>query len=339
MDWYADTSGVGDIILPVWAKKMVISAEAGASATGTVWFDSFVFRGRGGWAGQAWNAFVDADSGWVYWIAPNGGSDGESLFDSSGVTDGQAHNGAYSLKMTAPVGRADGECVFISETIPIPANSKGKKYMLSVWMMTDNIIPDSVFNAECALGFTWTWHSKMFEDNGGWNEVQGADFRFALKDEETGWTQYNALMEVPDDAVEAVSLRSRSWHKWTGDSWWDDFEMVEVLSVVTSVDEDDPVVEGGIPVDYALHQNYPNPFNPSTTITYAVPTAGMIGLDIYNVLGQKVRTLLHEVRPAGTWQTVWNGMDDTGKLVPSGIYFYRLSSSDVSITKKMMLLK
>jgi flagellar hook assembly protein FlgD len=65
----------------------------------------------------------------------------------------------------------------------------------------------------------------------------------------------------------------------------------------------------------------------------------MIGLEIYNVLGQKVRTLLNEVRTAGTWQAVWNGTDDTGNLVPSGIYFYRLSSPDVSITKKMMLLK
>ncbi|MGB6648436.1 MAG: T9SS type A sorting domain-containing protein, partial [Bacteroidota bacterium] len=152
-------------------------------------------------------------------------------------------------------------------------------------------------------------------------------------------TRYTAIMEVPRDDAAAVSIRSRAWHKWTGLSYWDDFEMLEVLSVITSVDEDDLLVDGTVPLDYALHQNYPNPFNPSTTITYDVPSAGLIGLEIYNVLGQKVRTLLNEVRTAGTWQAVWNGTDDGGNLVPSGIYFYRLSSSDVSITKKMMLLK
>jgi hypothetical protein len=242
-DWYADTNGVGTVNLPTTAVKLLISAEAGASATGTVWFDSFIFQGRAGaWAGQNWNGFVDASEGWQYWIAPSGGNDGKSLFGASGVTDEQAHSGTYSLKMTADVGRDDGECVFFTETIPIPLNSMGKKYMLSVWMMTDSIIVDSVFNAESALGYTWTWHTKMFEDGGGWNEVAGADFRFALKDESTGWTKYNALMEVPQDDVAAVSIRSRSWHKWTGDSWWDDFEMVEVLSVITSVEEDDPLV-------------------------------------------------------------------------------------------------
>jgi len=139
--------------------------------------------------------------------------------------------------------------------------------------------------------------------------------------------------------VTAVSIRSRSWHKWTGNSYWDDFEMVEVLSAVTSVDEDDPVAGGTIPEAYALRQNYPNPFNPSTTIIYELPTAGMITLEVYNILGQLVRTLVNEVQTAGTWKVVWNGMDEAGDLVPSGIYFYRLSTPDVSITQKMMLLK
>jgi hypothetical protein len=179
----------------------------------------------------------------------------------------------------------------------------------------------------------------MFEDGGGWNEFTGADLRFALKDQQTDWTRYTAIMEVPRDDAAAVSIRSRAWGKWTGDSWWDDFEMVEVLSAVTSVDGDDPVVAGTVPEAYALHQNYPNPFNPSTTITYEVPSVGMIGLEVYNILGQKVRTLLHEAQTAGTWKVVWDGTNDAGNLVPSGIYFYRLSAPDVSITKKMMLLK
>ena len=339
-DWYADTNGVGTVNLPVKAVKLLISAEAGASATGTAWFDTFIFVGRAGaWAGQNWNGFVDADQGWQYWFAPVGGNDGQTVFGASGVTDEQAHSGTYSLKMSADVGRADGEGLFFTETIPIPLNSTGKKYMLSVWMMTDSIIVDSVFNAESALGFTWTWHTKMFEDGGGWNEFTGADLRFKLTDETTGWTRYTAIMEVPRDDAAAVSIRSRAWHKWPGLSYWDDVEMLEVRSVITSVDEDDLLVDGTVPLDYALHQNYPNPFNPSTTITYDVPSAGLIGLEIYNGLGQKVRTLLNEVRTAGTWQAVWNGTDDGGNLVPSGIYFYRLNAAGKSATAKMVMMK
>jgi hypothetical protein len=138
-DWYADTNGVGTVILPTKAVKMMVSAEAGANATGTAWFDTFIFVGRAGvWAGQNWNGFVDADQGWQYWFAPVGGNDGQSVFGACGVTDEQAHSGTYSLKMTADVGRDVGEGVFFTETIPIPLNSTGKKYMLSVWMKTQH---------------------------------------------------------------------------------------------------------------------------------------------------------------------------------------------------------
>ncbi|HLP18476.1 MAG TPA: hypothetical protein VK470_19615, partial [Bacteroidota bacterium] len=69
-DWYADTNAVGSVILPRKATKMLMSAEGGPNATGTVWFDNFIFVGRTDWAGQNWNGFADADSGWQYWIAP-----------------------------------------------------------------------------------------------------------------------------------------------------------------------------------------------------------------------------------------------------------------------------
>jgi hypothetical protein len=105
-DWYADTNAAGSVILPKDAYKLIISAEAGANATGTVWFDDFIQVGRGGaWAGQNWNGFVDADSGWQYWIAPNGGNDGLTNFPASGVTTEQARTGTSSLKIAASPGR------------------------------------------------------------------------------------------------------------------------------------------------------------------------------------------------------------------------------------------
>jgi hypothetical protein len=340
-DWYADTNGVATVNLPVDAVKLLISAEGGANATGTVWFDTFIFVGRAGaWAGQNWNGFVDAGEGWQYWISPGGGNDGQSNFGASGVTQEEKRTGNSSLKIVALPGRGDGEAVFFTETIPIPPNSMGKKYLLSAWVMTKDIIRDSVFNAECQLGYTWTWHTKMFADGGGWNENAGADFRFTLKDNSTGWTQYAAVMEVPNNEAQAVSIRARSWHMWTGVSYWDDFTMNDVLSGVVSVDGKNPIVDmSGIPTQVRLHRNYPNPFNPSTIISYDVPTAGSVKIEIFNILGQSVRTLVNTDQIPGTWKVEWNGTNDRGTVVPSGVYFVRFSASGVSLTGKMLLAK
>ncbi|MDD3536531.1 MAG: FlgD immunoglobulin-like domain containing protein, partial [Candidatus Cloacimonetes bacterium] len=89
-----------------------------------------------------------------------------------------------------------------------------------------------------------------------------------------------------------------------------------------------------------LQQNYPNPFNPSTTIQYSLPKAARLRLDIFNVKGQLVKTLVNGEMPAGTHSIVWNGRDMKNKAVATGVYFYRISSpKEGSITKKMMLMK
>ncbi len=93
------------------------------------------------------------------------------------------------------------------------------------------------------------------------------------------------------------------------------------------------------PLPFTLKQNYPNPFNPSTTISYHLKKEAKIELSIYNIKGQKVKTLVSEIQPSGEHQIVWNGHDQQGKAVSSGIYFYKLSSNDKSITRKMMLIK
>ena len=94
-----------------------------------------------------------------------------------------------------------------------------------------------------------------------------------------------------------------------------------------------------MPTDYALEQNVPNPFNPSTTIQYRLPEAGEVQLVIYNLLGQEVRTLVQESMDAGFHSVVWDGMDEFGKQVASGIYIYRLSVTDFTQVQRMMLLK
>ena len=94
-----------------------------------------------------------------------------------------------------------------------------------------------------------------------------------------------------------------------------------------------------IPTEYTLHANYPNPFNPSTVIRYAVPQAGEVRLEIYNVAGQRVRTLVSTVQQPGHYEAVWDARNESGTTVASGIYVYRLASGTFAQTRKMLLLK
>lgn len=96
---------------------------------------------------------------------------------------------------------------------------------------------------------------------------------------------------------------------------------------------------GQVPREYSLSQNYPNPFNANTQIRFALPKAGHATLEIYNTLGQKAITLVDGYLAAGVKIVSWDGRDNRGAAVPSGIYFYRLHSQDFVQTKKMLLIK
>nr|MBN2278929.1 T9SS type A sorting domain-containing protein [candidate division Zixibacteria bacterium] len=94
-----------------------------------------------------------------------------------------------------------------------------------------------------------------------------------------------------------------------------------------------------LPMSFSLKQNAPNPFNPQTRIDYDLPQATNVNLDIFNVLGQKVKTVVNEFQEAGSKSVIWDGRDDGGVSVASGIYFYRLNAGDYNETRKMMMLK
>ena len=98
-------------------------------------------------------------------------------------------------------------------------------------------------------------------------------------------------------------------------------------------------VDKALPVSFGLTQNYPNPFNPATTIRYQLPTASPVRLEIYDVLGQRIRTLVNEVKPAGFYTISWRGMGDGGRSAASGIYFYRLQAQGFTDVKKLLLIK
>jgi immune inhibitor A len=94
-----------------------------------------------------------------------------------------------------------------------------------------------------------------------------------------------------------------------------------------------------LPGSYGLEQNYPNPFNPETKIEYSLKEDGWVKLEIFNVLGQKIRTLVDSNKEKGRNVVVWNGTDQAGMSLPSGIYFYRISTDKFQKTNKMILLK
>jgi flagellar hook assembly protein FlgD len=94
-----------------------------------------------------------------------------------------------------------------------------------------------------------------------------------------------------------------------------------------------------LPKGFELAQNYPNPFNPTTTINFSLPAASDARLDIYNVIGERVTTLINEFLPAGRYQITWNGRLTDGAQAPSALYLYRLEAGDFSQTRKMLLVK
>ena len=94
-----------------------------------------------------------------------------------------------------------------------------------------------------------------------------------------------------------------------------------------------------LPKEFNLRQNYPNPFNPTTVIEYALPKASEVKIQIYNILGQRVRTVVNEKQEPGYKLIYWDGKDDNGTEVSSGIYFFRILAGNFVKCKKMTLLK
>ena len=99
--------------------------------------------------------------------------------------------------------------------------------------------------------------------------------------------------------------------------------------VITSAED-----EISLPISYRLFQNYPNPFNPSTKIKYTIPQTSQVQIRIFDVLGNEIKTLINEEKPAGTYELTWNAAN-----LPSGVYFYQLKAGEFIQTKKMLLSK
>jgi len=106
------------------------------------------------------------------------------------------------------------------------------------------------------------------------------------------------------------------------------------------IDVENPLLEQDVlPKLFVLQQNYPNPFNPTTTIQYSLPKVSEVTIKIFNVMGQVVNTLVQGQKQPGNYQVFWDGKDNSGQQVPSGVYYYQIIAKNFKDVKKMLLVK
>ncbi|MCK5074902.1 MAG: T9SS type A sorting domain-containing protein, partial [Calditrichia bacterium] len=131
---------------------------------------------------------------------------------------------------------------------------------------------------------------------------------------------YNSLLSIENNGVNPVVQKT----------------VTMTVQQLTSVNDG----INNLPAKYELQQNYPNPFNPATTIKYNLLEAHNVTLKIYNILGEEVRTLVsNKHQPAKSYRVEWNGKDNTGRMVASGMYIYHIEAGSFIQSKKMILLK
>lgn len=153
-----------------------------------------------------------------------------------------------------------------------------------------------------------------------------------------------------DSLIQSIGLNltDKSILRFQHYGWYalgrDGFYIDDVLiKSATSTDIKD--INPGVPSAFTLHQNYPNPFNPATNIRYDLPNSAQVNLAIYTLLGEKVRTLVAGQQPAGAHTVQWDGRDEAGAQVASGVYFYQISAQDASglqqlnQSRKLLLLR
>ncbi len=246
-----------------------------------------------------------------------------------------------------------------ASTVPvsIPDTSAAPGDVIVLPILAQNIPPDTLWSADIVLGFNSVVvqaESVIFSgtlvNNLYWTNIYnivGDSINIALAGSQTingsGTLVYIRFKVLPS-ALPGDSSVIRFKRMIFNDG--DPLALTKdgVLRITpTSVHEDENL---NLPKDFNLGQNYPNPFNPTTTIAFRVDGSRFMvhspartTLVIYNVLGQKVSILVNENLKAGTYQTTWDGKNDAGEKVHSGVYFYRLTSGGISETRKMVLMR
>jgi hypothetical protein len=178
-------------------------------------------------------------------------------------------------------------------------------------------------------------------DPGSWTSV---DLNGSVEDNDPLWVVLH-WAETDDlgpfiGADETGILDMQSWWYAEAEGWnlytWRDWMIRLTLQSSTGVETE---YLSGLPQKLALCQNYPNPFNPNTNVQFELPNPGHVKLEIFGLTGAKIRTLVDSHFDAGYHTVIWDGKSDSGDDAASGVYYYRLTSGQHRITKKMVMLK
>jgi Secretion system C-terminal sorting domain len=346
---------LGAIALPdeKSAKSVSITFRKGANATGAAYLeDIFITKADDaveGWAGDWFNANMDSGDNWYYWWngMASGGDFPTAQPHFQYVTDDQAHTGSYSLRIETN-GTNQDETPAISQRVPVTA---GEPVLFSFWVKHEgNTNPTEIGTGQNNLGMTALWYDNLEGGAAGWGEIGGVDVTMTgtfndlpaeqlipllVQEASSGWKQY-AVVAYPKEGAVGVEMRLRYYHAFDGVTYWDDISIVPLGSSAllgTAIDDEPGTTE--LPESFQLYQNYPNPFNPTTTISFDLVEQGRVTLEIYNVLGQRVASLVRGTNLSPGRHTV---SFDASALV-SGVYLYALRTKSGMITRQMVLLK
>jgi hypothetical protein len=143
------------------------------------------------------------------------------------------------------------------------------------------------------------------------------------------FTKGALLYNVADLPVGSQSIQARAWDNFNN------LAEEQIHVYVTGVKTNPPE---NIPLTFALHQNFPNPFNPITQIQFDLPRPSHAEVQIFDLLGRKIRTLLDELHTAGSHRASWDGRDDAGRAAASGVYLVRVRAGDfVGVVKAVKM--
>ena len=341
------------------------------SYDGTYQMETHLTPGEGFWlnftemqsipiSGEARNSIaIDLDAGWnmisgpscnvaVSAISDPGGIIVGSIFGFDGVyntvtTINQGSGywvnastaGTITLTCTAPVEKqaskiSDGQTDLSGfSRLQISANGTASQTLYFNGRLTDSesqqryslppVPPAGMFDARFEGDY------RLIEDGTATIRLRAAQYPVVIRAE-------NLPADAANFVLKEIAGKNRIYHALENGKVIEIVNpAVRTLRLTTSTD--------AVPLTFNVHQNFPNPFNPSTRIAYELPENSAVEIVIFNNLGQRVKTLLNGQQEAGRQQVVWDGTDDAGIAVGSGIYFYRISAETNQMTRKMMLLR
>ena len=258
-----------------------------------------------------------------------GTTDAEGNASGTFDAEGDKSAGTTSISVTASVAteNSEGEArelsVDFSATWDVPVAAELASFASQITVDDDVLLQWSVASQSSNLG----WEVYRSTDNRVFTKVSDLIAGEGTSDEFSSYSYTDGNLPIADvlyyylNQIDLDGTTTRS-------------QVIDVLFSPTAMSVQ------ALPLVNALNQNYPNPFNPETTIRYDLSDESIVNLTIYDMSGQVVRTLVNDqAMSAGQYKSVWDGRNESGQKVASGIYFYRLYAGEFTANKKMLLLQ